>query len=73
MGARLLRFGPFEIDLQTGELQRGTVRVSLQQQPFRILSMLLDRPGDVVSRDTIRSCLWPDGTHVDFDTASTPR
>ena len=62
-----LRFGPFELDLCGGELRKGGHRVRLQEQPFRILRMLLDSPGEVVSREDIRKRLWPDNTVVEFD------
>jgi len=61
------RFGAFELDARSGELRRRGVPVSLQDQPFRVLLALLQRPGEVVSRDELRRQLWPDGTHVDFE------
>ena len=61
------RFGPFEVDLRSRELRKGGVRVRLQDQPFQILTMLLERAGDVVTREEIRDRLWPDGTFVDFE------
>ncbi len=64
---RLVRFGVFEADPQTGELRKQGRRVPLQGQPFDILLMLLARPGQLVSRTEIRERLWPDGTFVDFD------
>ncbi len=64
---RLVRFGVFEADPQTGELRKQGRRVPLQGQPFDILIMLLERPGQLVSRTEIRERLWPDGTFVDFD------
>jgi Tol biopolymer transport system component/DNA-binding winged helix-turn-helix (wHTH) protein len=65
--ARVLRFGVFEVDLQTGELHKAGLRVKLQEQPFRILAMLLEHPGEVVARDELRQRLWPADTFVDFD------
>ncbi len=65
-GFRLV-FGLFEADLSSGELCRQGRRVRLQEQPFRILAMLLERPGEVVTREEVRKQLWPDGTFVDFD------
>ncbi|HTT23842.1 MAG TPA: winged helix-turn-helix domain-containing protein [Candidatus Sulfotelmatobacter sp.] len=62
-----LRFGLFSVDLGTGQLYRHGHRVALQEKPFRILVMLLERPGDLVTRDDIRKQLWPDGTFVDFN------
>jgi DNA-binding winged helix-turn-helix (wHTH) protein len=63
----LRRFGPFELDLEVGEVRRDGRRVKLQPQPFRLLVLLTSRPGSLISRDEIRSQLWPDGTFVDFD------
>src|SRR5579864_3090046 len=63
----LFRFGVFEADQHTGELRKQGRRMQLQGQPFDILIMLLERPGELVSRTQIRERLWPDGTFVDFD------
>lgn len=60
-------FGLFEADLSSGELYRHGRRIALQEQPFRILAMLLERPGEVVTREEVRKELWPDGTFVQFD------
>jgi len=62
-----IQVGPFELDLRTRELRNGTNRVQLQGQPFEILCALLERRGDVVTRDELRHRLWPDGTFVDFE------
>ena len=62
-----LRFGPFELDTRAGELRKDGRRVKLQEQPFRMLQVLLERPGEVVTRDELRQRLWPAGTFVDFD------
>jgi Tol biopolymer transport system component/DNA-binding winged helix-turn-helix (wHTH) protein len=62
-----LRFGLFQVDLGKGTLSRQGVRVRLQDQPFRILTLLLQKPGQIVSREEIRQALWPEGTHVHFD------
>jgi DNA-binding winged helix-turn-helix (wHTH) protein len=62
-----LRFGPFELDLRRGELRKEGRRIRLQEQPFQILQMLLESPGEVVSREEIRKRLWPDETVVEFD------
>jgi TolB-like protein len=67
MDQRLVRFGGFDANLRTRELWRHGTRVPMQDQPFQILAMLLERPGDVVTRDEIRNRLWPDGTSVDFE------
>jgi len=66
-GTRLIQFGIFEADLHTGELRRNGVRVRLQEQPFQILAMLLERPGEIVAREELRTRLWPADTFVDFD------
>src|SRR5262249_58923749 len=62
-----LRFGVFEIDLRGGELRKHGVRVRLQEQPFRVLAMLLERPGETVTREELRTRLWTADTFVDFD------
>jgi cholera toxin transcriptional activator len=64
---RILRFGVFEADLASGELRKSGVRVRLQDQPFQLLTLLLERPQEVVSREEIRAKLWPADTFVDFD------
>jgi DNA-binding winged helix-turn-helix (wHTH) protein len=69
-GSRLV-FGPFDADVATGELRRAGERVPLQQQPFTVLAALLERPGELVSRDELRRRLWPDGTYVSFDRGLT--
>jgi DNA-binding winged helix-turn-helix (wHTH) protein/TolB-like protein/Tfp pilus assembly protein PilF len=61
-----IRFGIFEVDLEAGELRRQGVRVKLQQQPFQILALLLECPGEVVTREELRHRLWPTDTFVDF-------
>lgn len=63
------RFGIFELDLQGGELRKRGVKLKLQQQPFQILGILLERPGEVVTREEIQKRLWPQDTYVDFDNA----
>lgn len=63
----LIRFGAFEVDLRAGELRKQGARVKLQEQPFQILAMLLENPGEVVTREDLRKRLWPDDTFVDFD------
>jgi Tol biopolymer transport system component/DNA-binding winged helix-turn-helix (wHTH) protein len=64
---RVVRFGAFEADLRSGELRRNGFAVKLQGQPFQILAMLLERPGELVTRDEIRQQLWPADTFVDFE------
>jgi TolB-like protein/DNA-binding winged helix-turn-helix (wHTH) protein/Tfp pilus assembly protein PilF len=63
----VIRFGPFELDLRAGELRKHGLKTRLQQQPFRVLALLLDRPGKVVSREELRQAIWPADTFVDFD------
>jgi DNA-binding winged helix-turn-helix (wHTH) protein len=86
---RLYRFGSFEADRTTGELRRNGVRIKLNSQPFQVLVMLLERPGELLTREEISRELWPNGTFVDYehgvnsainrlrealrDTASSPR
>ena len=64
---RTLRFGIFELDLAAAELRKNGVRIRLQEQPFQVLTLLLERPGEVVSREDLRQRLWPADTFVDFD------
>src|ERR1700679_2443020 len=87
--ARRYRFGVFEADAAAGELRRQGVRIKLNAQPFQVLAMLLERPGELLTREEISKELWPDGTFVDYehgvnsavnrirealgDTASNPR
>jgi DNA-binding winged helix-turn-helix (wHTH) protein len=65
--ARRYRFGAFEADASTGELRRQGIRIKLHAQPFQVLVMLLERPGEVLSREEISRALWSDGTFVDYD------
>lgn len=62
------RFGLFEVDLRSGELHKHGIRLKLQDQPFQVLALLLEHPGDVVTREDLRQKLWPADTFVDFDT-----
>src|SRR5215468_4216316 len=64
---RIRYFGPFEVDLASGELRRQGLKIRLQDQPFRLLILLLDHAGDVVTREKVRETLWPADTYVDFD------
>jgi cholera toxin transcriptional activator len=64
---RIVRFGVFELDLAAGELRKNGVKLRLQEQPLQVLTLLLERAGDVVTRDEIRQKLWPADTFVDFD------
>ena len=61
------RFGAFEVNLAARELRRAGVRVKLQDQPFDILIALLERPGEIVSREELRQLIWGGSTFVDFD------
>jgi cholera toxin transcriptional activator len=65
--ARRYRFGAFEADAATGELRRQGLRVKLNAQPFQVLCLLLERQGEVLSREEICRELWPDGTFVDYE------
>jgi DNA-binding winged helix-turn-helix (wHTH) protein len=65
--ARLLRFGVFEVDLTAGELRKNGARIRLQEQPFQVLTALLQNAGHVVTRDELREKIWPADTFVDFD------
>jgi len=67
MNSEVLRFASFELDCRSRELRQGTRRVRLQDQPFEILRLMLEHPGEVVTRDELRHRLWPDGTFVDFE------
>lgn len=66
-GSRQYRFGVFEANTATGELRRQGLRVKLHAQPLQLLFLLLERPGEVLTREEIRRKLWPDGTFVDFE------
>ena len=62
----ILRFGVFEVDLEAGQLRKNGRRVRLQEQPFQVLALLLEKPGRVVTREELHEKVWPD-THVDFE------
>jgi TolB-like protein len=64
---QIARFGPFEVNLLTGELRKRGIRIALQEQPLRILSALLEASGGIVTRQELCHLLWPDGTFVDFE------
>src|SRR5260370_39237673 len=66
-GSWVIHFGVFEADLRAGELRRNGSKVKLQEQPFQILAMLLERPGEIVTREELRARLWSADTFVDFD------
>ena len=62
----LVRFGSFEADVQTGELRKDGVKLKFSGQPFQVLAILLERPGEVVTREELQKRLWPD-TFVDVE------
>lgn len=64
---RLLRFGQFEFDVCTAEMYKEGKRIKLQEQPGQVLTLLIERPGELVSREELRKRLWPNDTFVDFD------
>src|SRR5262245_48747680 len=63
-----LRFDAFAVDLRAGEIYKCGIRLKLQDQPFRVLAFLLERHGEIVTREELRQRLWPENTFVDFDT-----
>jgi DNA-binding winged helix-turn-helix (wHTH) protein len=65
--SRILRFGVFELDLNAGELRKSGIRLRLQGQPIQVLTLLLERAGEVVTREELRQTLWASDTFVDFD------
>jgi DNA-binding winged helix-turn-helix (wHTH) protein len=65
--ARRYRFGVFEVDSATGELRKRGIRIRLHAQPFQVLLLLLNRPGELLTREEISKELWPDGTFVDYE------
>src|SRR5689334_16030896 len=65
----IVRFGTYEVSLQSGEMRKGGVRIKVQQQPMKLLEILLERPGEVVTREELRSRVWTDESFGDFDQA----
>ncbi|MGH9788795.1 MAG: winged helix-turn-helix domain-containing protein, partial [Candidatus Acidiferrales bacterium] len=63
----VMRFGPFEANLHSGQLRRNRLKLKLPVQSFQVLALLLEHPGELVSREELRKKLWPDGTFVDFE------
>ena len=63
----VLRFGQFKLDLRTAEIYKQGKRIKLQEQPYQVLALLIERPGELVSREELRKKLWPNDTFVDFD------
>jgi len=66
-GAGSVRFATFELDVRSRELRQGGNLIRLQEQPFEILRLMLERPGDVITREELQQRLWPEGTFVDFE------
>ena len=65
--ARRFRFGPFEVDLLCGELRKLGLKIRIQPQPLKMLVVLIERPGELVSRDELRERLWPSAVYLDFE------
>ena len=59
---RVYRFGAFEVDADAGEMRKGGIRIRIQEQPLRLLTALMERPGELITREELRSRLWPDDT-----------
>src|SRR5271163_1669593 len=68
-GNRTIRFGAFEADLPSGEIRKSGSRIKLQDQPFKVLQILLEHPGDLVTREELQSRIWPEESFGDFDHA----
>jgi DNA-binding winged helix-turn-helix (wHTH) protein/Tol biopolymer transport system component len=68
-GNRTIRFGAFEADLPSGEIRKSGSRIKLQDQPFKVLQILLEHPGDLVTREELQSRIWPEDSFGDFDHA----
>src|SRR5215831_5595726 len=64
---RIVRFGPFEADFQTGELRKHGLRLKIQDQPMLLLKALVERPGELVSREELQERLWPGVAYLDFE------
>jgi len=67
--ASIVRFGTFEVSLRSGEVRKAGVRIRVQQQPLKVLELLLERPGEVITREELRGRVWPDESFGDFDQA----
>src|ERR1700758_4043188 len=65
--SRIIRFGAFELDVHAEELRQQGLKIRLQEQPLRILQMLVANPGELVTREDLRAALWPSNSYVDFD------
>src|SRR5580698_5888116 len=68
-GTRTIRFGAFEADLHSGEVRKSGNRIKLQDQPFKVLQILLERPGNLVTREELQTRIWPEENYGDFDHA----
>src|SRR5262249_3903380 len=66
-GRQVVRFGAYDADLRAGELRKNGLRIRLPEQPFQVLTILLEHPGEVITREELQKRLWPDGTFVDFE------
>ena|ERR1700692_1404008 len=64
----MLKFGPYLVDLAAGEVRKNGSRVRLQEKPLRVLALLAERQGQVVTREELKKRLWPEDTFVDFET-----
>lgn len=67
LGPRFMRFGPFQVDQQRQEVTKNGVRLKLQGKVYQVLVALLEKPGEVVTREELRQRLWPADTHVNYD------
>jgi TolB-like protein/DNA-binding winged helix-turn-helix (wHTH) protein/tetratricopeptide (TPR) repeat protein len=67
--ANVIRFGVFDVDLRSGEVRKSGSKISLQEQPFKILTALLEHPGEVITREELRGLIWPEESFGDFDHA----
>jgi len=65
----IVRFGTYEVSLDSGEVRKAGLRIKVQQQPMKLLGILLERPGEVVTREELRSLVWPNESFGDFDQA----
>src|SRR5271169_4129281 len=65
----VVRFGTYEVSLKSGEVRKAGLRIRVQQQPMKLLEILLERPGEVVTREELRSRVWTDESFGDFDQA----
>src|SRR5580658_5301365 len=68
-GNQTIRFGAFEADLTSGEIRKSGSRIKLQDQPFKVLQILLEHPGELVTREELRSRIWPEESFGNFDHA----